>query len=41
MADILQVEVIRPLNLDVTALGASYLAGLKVEYWKSLDEIKN
>jgi glycerol kinase len=32
-ADVLGVKVIRPHNLEATALGAAYLAGLAVGYW--------
>jgi glycerol kinase len=32
-ADVLGVKVIRPQNLEATALGAAYLAGLAVGYW--------
>ncbi len=39
-ADILKAKVIRPKVVEVTALGAAYLAGLKTGYWKSIDEIK-
>jgi len=39
-ADILNRVVERPSILETTALGAAYLAGLKVGYWKSLDDIK-
>jgi glycerol kinase len=38
-ADVLRVPVIRPTVLETTALGAAYLAGLAVGYWKSIDEI--
>lgn len=38
-ADILGVPVVRPLITETTALGAAYLAGLAVGYWKSADEI--
>ncbi len=38
-ADILNVEVIRPLLAETTALGAAYLAGLQVGFWKDRDEI--
>ncbi len=38
-ADILGVPVVRPKVLETTALGAAYLAGLAVGYWKSTDEI--
>ncbi|HTQ28419.1 MAG TPA: glycerol kinase GlpK [Puia sp.] len=39
-SDILQVPVIRPRVYETTALGAAYLAGLAVGYWKSVDEIQ-
>ena len=39
-ADILGKGVIRPAVLETTALGAAYLAGLAVDYWRSLDEIE-
>tara|TARA_R100001143_G_scaffold53522_1_gene49009 strand:- start:9998 stop:11497 length:1500 start_codon:yes stop_codon:yes gene_type:complete len=38
-ADILQAPVIRPKILETTALGAAYLAGLAVGYWKNHEEI--
>jgi glycerol kinase len=38
-ADLLQCEVIRPECVETTALGAAYLAGLAVRYWKSKDDI--
>jgi glycerol kinase len=38
-ADLLGVPVARPLVTETTALGAAYLAGLAVGYWKSVDEI--
>ncbi len=38
-ADILNRKVIRPEVWETTALGASYLAGLKVNFWKSQEEI--
>ena len=40
-SDILLAEVIRPKVVEVTALGASYLAGLQVGYWKDIDDIRN
>lgn len=40
-ADLLQTEVIRPKCIETTALGAAYLAGLAVGFWKSRDEITN
>lgn len=39
-ADILGARVVRPKVTETTALGAAYLAGLAVEYWSSLEEIK-
>jgi glycerol kinase len=38
-ADLLNVPVVRPKILETTALGAAYLAGLAVGYWKSQAEI--
>jgi glycerol kinase len=38
-ADLLQLPVRRPAVLETTALGAAYLAGLAVGFWKSTDEI--
>ena len=40
-ADILQCEVNRPVCVETTALGAAYLAGLAVGYWKNLDDIRS
>ena len=39
-SDILGTPVIRPKVTETTAKGASYLAGLAVGYWKSLDDIR-
>lgn len=39
-ADILRMKVIRPKVIETTSLGAAYLAGLAVGYWKDTDEIK-
>ena len=39
-ADILGTDVVRPVVTETTALGASYLAGLAVGFWGSLDELK-
>jgi glycerol kinase len=38
-ADLLGVPVRRPTVLETTALGAAYLAGLAVGYWKDREEI--
>ena len=40
-ADILGCKVIRPKVVEVTALGAAYLAGLEAGYWKDIEEIKH
>ena len=39
-ADILGTTVHRPKCIETTALGAAYLAGLAVGYWKDKEEIK-
>lgn len=39
-ADILQTPVQRAKDLETTALGAAFLAGLAVGYWDNLDDIK-
>ena len=39
-ADILNARIVRPECIETTALGAAYLAGLAVGYWKSKDEIR-
>ncbi len=39
-ADIIDLSVERPQVLETTALGACYLAGLSIGFFKSLDEIK-
>ncbi len=38
-ADLLDVTVRRPVVAETTALGAAYLAGLAVGYWRDLDDI--
>lgn len=38
-SDILNTKVCRPKNVETTALGAAYLAGLATGFWKSRDEI--
>jgi glycerol kinase len=39
-ADIAGIEVSRPKMLETTALGAAYLAGLGIGFWKSAEEIE-
>jgi glycerol kinase len=39
-ADVLQRPVVRAATAETTALGAAYLAGLAVGFWKDRDEIR-
>ena len=39
-SDILNTKVVRPEITETTALGAAYLAGLAVGYWKNIEEIQ-
>jgi glycerol kinase len=39
-ADVLGVEVSRPVIAETTALGAAYAAGLAVGFWSSTDELR-
>ena len=38
-ADVLGVKTVRPVVTETTALGAAYLAGLAVGYWRGIDDI--
>jgi glycerol kinase len=38
-ADLLQTPVVRPKNVETTAMGAAYLAGLAVGFWADREEI--
>jgi glycerol kinase len=38
-SDLLHVDVVRPQNVETTAMGAAYLAGLAVGFWKDRGEI--
>src|SRR5213079_2923482 len=40
-ADILGRPIVRPVDVETTALGAAYLAGLAVGFWKSVEEIES
>ena len=40
-ANLLGIPVVRPKITETTALGAAYLAGLAVGFWKDIDEIKS
>ena len=39
-ADLIGIPVIRPENIETTALGAAYLAGLATGFWGSVEEIR-
>lgn len=39
-SDLLDVTICRPICKETTALGATYIAGLKVNFFKSIEEIK-
>ena len=38
-ADIINAPVLRPQCVETTAMGAAYLAGLAVGYWKNKEEV--
>lgn len=40
LADVLDVEVVRPKVAETTCLGAAYAAGLAVGYWPDLDSLR-
>jgi glycerol kinase len=40
-ADVLGIPIIRPKIAETTALGAAYLAGLAVNYWKGIRDIES
>jgi glycerol kinase len=40
-ADLLEIPVARPAITETTSLGAAYLAGLAVGFWKDMNEIKS
>lgn len=39
-ANVLSAKVIRPNTTETTAIGAAYLAGLAIDFWKDVEEIK-
>ena len=39
-ADIMGIDITRPLITETTALGAAYAAGLAIGYWDSIEEVK-
>ncbi len=40
-SDMLEQVVARPTNVEATAMGAAYLAGLAVGFWKDMDELRS
>lgn len=40
-SDIVNTKVIRPTMVETTALGAAYLAGLAVGFWKDMEELRS
>ncbi len=40
-ADLLQTKVVRPAITETTALGAAYLAGLGVNFWSDINEVRD
>ena len=40
-ADIMGIDISRPLVPETTALGAAYAAGLAVKFWQSPDELRS
>jgi glycerol kinase len=39
-ADMLDALVVRPANIETTAMGAAFLAGLATGFWNNVDELK-
>ena len=40
-SDLLNIPVLRPNNIEITALGVAYLAGLAIKMWQSPEELKD
>ena len=40
-ADILNKPVVRPMDVETTALGAAYLAGIAGKFWSGVDEVES
>src|SRR5947209_19850429 len=40
-ADILGRRLVRPVDIETTALGAAYLAGLATGFWSSAEEVQS
>ncbi len=40
-ADLIDCQVVRPANIETTAMGAALLAGLEIGFWNDLDELRS
>jgi len=40
-ADVLNTETVRPVVVETTVMGAAFLAGLAVGYWRGIDDIQS
>ncbi|WP_439026661.1 glycerol kinase GlpK [Haloarchaeobius sp. DT45] len=40
-SDIIETDIVRPEVDETTALGAAYAAGLAVDYWETIDELRD
>jgi len=40
-SNLLGIELTRPKIAETTALGVAYAAGLAIEFWQNLEELKN
>ncbi len=40
LSSVSRKEIVRPKNIETTAMGAAYMAGLAIGYWKSIKEIE-
>ncbi len=40
-SDMMHTPVVRPTRIETTAMGAAFLAGLAVGFWKSSDELED
>ncbi len=40
-ADVMGIDIVKPLITETTALGAAYAAGLAIGFWQSTDEVKS
>ena len=40
-ADMMHTPVVRPTRIETTAMGAAFLAGLAVGFWKSSEELED